>query len=857
MVPEQSQKLAELVREALRQPPAAVEAWLTNACETSEQLADAQTVTRAVTYLCGALADQDNSAASADTLPAHAINPERPRGRHVLGHYELLQWIGAGGMGEVYRARDLALGRDAALKLLPRQFTPQLRTLLVREAAACSRLQHPAIATFYEAGDAGGETFIAMEYVEGLTLRSRCQQGQLPLDEALAITTALLEGLAHAHAAGILHCDVKPENVITPPARSAKLLDFGIARHMLAPALERGSRAGTPQANASGQLEGTIAYMAPEQLLGDVLDARTDVFQVGVVLYEMLTGRRAFAGNSLLERLASVLSLSPDLDALSRADVPADLVKIVSRAVARDRADRYGSAAAFLRDLHDLAQGRLVSAVSRSLAVMDFHNVSGDETLDWIARSTAERLRAELARLPAITVVSRERVARETARLQTADTATAPADAGLLLGCGWVVSGVVDRTDAGWQILMHLTESATSRVVITDRAGSALDQLATTQQMLARAVANAVGVTPLEPGSAPVTAMEAEESFARARLLLDQLGKGSVEQALDLLERAVSIDPEHAPALASLAWAYGFRSIATTDAADLERAITYAERAINVDSGNSEAHMWRGYVLLRRGAYAESARACRRAAELAAANATAPYFAGSALLFGGESGDALPYLQRSLELDGNVGMGWLALGAAHLAQQHLQEAHYSFRRACDLEGAAVRFPTAGAAAYVGEVLRRLGDVNDARDYALRGLEAAERSDHAYRDFFRAHALVVLGRTALDQADLPAALAAFRQVLGQAEGRPQTRSCGQLVVQTLAGLARAAGRPEFIGEGRRLFDAGGTYNFEPFFGALHEDTLFELGAAAHETGHLDEARALLARARGAGCRRTIE
>jgi tetratricopeptide (TPR) repeat protein len=329
-----------------------------------------------------------------------------------------------------------------------------------------------------------------------------------------------------------------------------------------------------------------------------------------------------------------------------------------------------------------------------------------------------------------------------------------------------------------------------------------------------------------------------------------------VEQALVLLERAVSIDPGHAHALAALAWAYGFRSIATTDPADLDRAITYAERAIDIDSENSEAHMWRGYVLLRRGAYADAARACRRASELAATNARAPYFAGSALLFGGGSGDALPYLQRSLELDGNNGMGWLALGTAHLSQQHLREAQYSFRRALDLEGAPVRFPTAGAAAYVGEVLRLQGDTSEARDYALRGLEAAERSDHAYRDFFRAHALVVLGRTALDQADILAAVAAFRQVLGQAEGRPQTRSCGQLVVQALAGLARATQRAELIIEGQHLFDTGQTYNFEPFFGALHEGTLFELAAASHAIGLVEEARAFLTRARGAGSMRSL-
>ena len=850
MSPERSKMLAALVHDALRLSPTAPAAWLQNTCATQEQLADALTITRAATYIGGAPEDDETSSGC-----AHLPRPFRPK---ILGHYQIREWIGAGGMGEVFRAHDLALGRDAAVKLLPREFTAQLRMRLLREAEACSRLQHPAIATFYEAGEAHGETFIAMEYVDGETLRSRCRQGPIPLDDALSITKCLLEALEHAHASGILHCDVKPENVITPAARAAKLLDFGIARHVLAPALERKSRgAGSYESGNSRQLAGTIGYMAPEQLLGEDVDARTDVFQVGLVLYEMLTGVPAFSGKSILERLASVLSESPDLSALSGAEIPADVVSILSRAVARDRTVRYPSAAAFLRDVEDLTHGRVVTTLPKILAVMDFDNSSGEPELDWIASSTAERVRAELAAVPALGVMPREKVLRGVQSLKMRGQKPAASDLGLLLGCGWIVSGAVERAGEALRVTMYLSEAATSRVIRTDRAYGTVDVLLTIQQKLAGVVLDALDLAPPTPSAARVQTVEAEESFARARLLLDQLGKGSVEQALELLERAVSVDPEYAPALAGLAWAYGFRSIATTDPADLDSAIRFAERAIAVDPRNSEAHMWRGYALLRKGDYGESARACRRATELDPTNATAPYFAGSALLFGGQSADALPYLQRSLELDGKVGMGWLALGAAHLAQQQLLEAHYSFLRARELEDKPVRFPTAGAAAYVAEVLRLQGQLTDARDWSLQGLEASERSDHAYRDFFRAHALVVLGRTALDQADVPAALAAFQQVLAQAQGRPQTRSCGQLVVQALAGLARASDRPELIGEGQRLLDAGETYNFEPFFGALHDETLFELAAAAHAMGQFDSARAFLSRAHKAGSRRTID
>ena len=320
MDPERSQLLAGLVLDAWRRSPSAPEMWLANTCTTPDELADARTLTRAARCL-GAL--DGTGWESGETRTGVGNYPARFSGGQIVGHYQILQWIGAGGMGEVFRARDLALGREAALKRLPRQFTTERRTRLLHEAEAFARLQHPAIATFYETGEAGGETFIAMEYVEGETLRSRCKQGPLPLDDALSIAKCLLEALEHAHAAGILHCDVKPENVMIPAAGSAKLLDFGIARHLLARPADLNRRdSGATGLSASGQFVGTIGYMAPEQLLGEILDARTDVFQVGVVLYEMLAGRPAFTGNSPLERLASVLSDVPDRDALSRPETP-------------------------------------------------------------------------------------------------------------------------------------------------------------------------------------------------------------------------------------------------------------------------------------------------------------------------------------------------------------------------------------------------------------------------------------------------------------------------------------------------------------------------------------------------------
>ena len=698
MNPEDLRRVTELVQSALERSPACPETFLASVCMSEQQVADAQTLTRVAATAGVVLASRCQ----------HAEGTQACRAGDTLAHYEIVEWLGAGGMGEVFKARDVALGRSAALKRLPARFTPDLRRRLLLEAESSAKLQHPAIATFYETGEWEGEAFIAMEFVAGETLRTRLNAGAVPSDEALRIARCLLEALEHAHAAGIIHCDIKPENIMITGPGTAKLLDFGLARQLFAPGA-------TPTARAAGaalrgfdtRVAGTLGYMAPEQLLGHTLDVRTDVFQVGLVLYEMLTGRRAMVASSPVALLAAVLHEDLNVDALRSCGIPTDLCNVIHRATARDSTRRHPTAAALLRELDEVLQDGVSTALPQTIA----------------------------------------------------------------------------------------TAAAVGSGVSSDAARS--------------------------------SSLEAQQSYARARHLLNHLSKGSVEQAIELLERAAAIDAEFVPALAGLAWAYGFRSIATTDPADLERAYAYAERALERDPRNADAHMWRAYVLLRRAQYEDAADAARRSAQFAPANATAPYFAGSALMFAGRSAEALPFLQRSLELDARVGMAWLALGAAHLALSQLREAHSSFVRARRLEGLPVKFPTAGAAAYVAEVLRLQGHLDEARAEAIEGLDSSERSDHAYRDFFRGHALVVLGRTALEQGDTAAARVAFHQVLGQASGRPRTRSCGQLVVQALAGLAVADNRPELLEEGERLLASRAQYNFEPFFGALDEQTRQEI------------------------------
>jgi serine/threonine protein kinase len=308
-------------------------------------------------------------------------------------------------MGEVYLARDLALGRAAALKVMPEDLDAALKPRLLREAEASARLQHPAIATFYEAGESDGVAFIAMEYVPGQTLRDRLIDGPLPFPEALSMTASLLEALGHAHAAGILHRDIKPENVMLTSGSSAKLLDFGIAKLFSSGADPEEATA--TALTAAGEIIGTVGYMSPEQLKGLPLDARSDLFSLGAVLYEALSGNRAFPGRTAGERIAAILTRDPA--PLEAAGLPPELRAVLSRALAREASQRYPSAASFLSDLRRATAGEFVSALPDTLAVMDFENLSRNPDDDWIGSGVAESVGAELARVPGLSVVAREK----------------------------------------------------------------------------------------------------------------------------------------------------------------------------------------------------------------------------------------------------------------------------------------------------------------------------------------------------------------------------------------------------------------------------------------------------------------
>ena len=382
--------------------------------------------------------------------------------QEIISHYRILEKLGAGGMGEVYLAEDTTLNRKVAIKFIQPSSAAndEANRRLFREARAAARLDHPNICAIYEVGEEAGIRFIVMQYVEGVTLDRRIKKQPLDLSQTLAIAAEVADALRDAHAHGIIHRDIKPSNIIVTPRGQAKVMDFGLARIAAGAAqadAETLSALTTPEA-----VIGTVPYMSPEQVKGDHLDTRSDIFSFGVTLYEAATGQRPFASESPAATVSAILTHEPPPLARFSADVPEQLQRIVGKCLEKDRERRYQSAADLVVDLEHLrretqsrpspaATARIVATPLQrarrifamvpavlgallvigavylvrqrqtpptpvntigSIAVLPFANSSGDQNTEYLSDGITESLINNFAQLPKLRVMARTTVFR-------------------------------------------------------------------------------------------------------------------------------------------------------------------------------------------------------------------------------------------------------------------------------------------------------------------------------------------------------------------------------------------------------------------------------------------------------------
>jgi eukaryotic-like serine/threonine-protein kinase len=561
-----------------------------------------------------------------------------------ISYYRMLNKLGEGGMGEVYLAEDTRLGRQVALKFLPASYAydPDRRSRFLREARAASALRSPNVAAIYDIGEHDGTQFIAMEYVEGDLLTHKIERHSLPIREAIDIASQIADALDEAHHLGIVHRDIKSSNLMVTNRGLVKVLDFGLAKHITPrhsndPDDDRTLRFG--QETAPGMILGTLSYMSPEQTRGIELDARTDLFSLGVVLYEMITGSKPFTGETTSDLIVAILEREPAPVAKSSAEIPSQLQWIISKALQKKREERYQSANEFIVDLKNLKhaleleanllrttplerdsgaiekQTRLLephelqstgehssgvqTSTSRkrrsrkainSIAILPMVNASSDPNMEYLSDGITEVLINSLSRMPKLRVMARSTTFRYKGR------EIDPLQVGNDLGVRAVLTGRVLQINGNLIIGTELVDVSDGSQLWGEQYNRKMADIFSIQEDISNEILDKLRLKLGARGQKMAVQCcntEAYELYLKGRFHVNKWNAESYHRALDFFHQAIAIDPNFALAYTGLSDTYG--SLWFTNQMPGNEALPKAEasalKALELDDTLAEAHL--------------------------------------------------------------------------------------------------------------------------------------------------------------------------------------------------------------------------------------------------------------------------
>ena len=622
-----------------------------------------------------------------------------------LGPYEIVEPIGSGGMGDVYRARDTRLDRDVAVKVLPDRIAKdsEARMRFEREAKAVAALTHPNILAIHDYGSAGDSAYSVTELLEGETLRKRINGGPLPWRKAADIGAEIADGLAAAHAKGIVHRDLKPENIYLTTDGRVKILDFGIAQLVRPEAPpDEGDMSSIPTApmkTEPGAVIGTAGYMAPEQLRGETVDARTDIFTLGTLLYEMVTGRPAFIRGTVIDSLSAILADNPDVFTISEKLIPYELARVIQRCLEKKREERFQSArdlsfalravgtstslsfeapaerrrrmflwgsiaialivvtTAFMlvrrSDMRLVRAERAQPRAFQSIAILPFVNATGDKEAEYLSDGITETLINTLAQVPGLRVMSRTSV------FHYKDKPANPVSVGRELRVSAVVVGRIETVGDKLVVSAELVDASDNALVWGNRYQTARTDLFSVQDSLASEIAHMLR---LQLGGREQQLLtkrhtadpRAYELYLKGRFQWNKRNAEGMYKAIEYFNQAIEIDPQYALAYAGIADCYNLLDIWANlpTSETFPRAKAAAQKALQIDDQLAEAHTSLAYAIhTYEWDWKAAEREYRRAIELNPNYATARQWYAEFLTAVGRFDEAGQQGKKALEID--------------------------------------------------------------------------------------------------------------------------------------------------------------------------------------------------------------